>query len=165
MPTNRGKNHDEHASGTMPRFAKTKPNFAFVLAKRISIGNVIVAPTPTAAPLMAAMTGFFNSKMRSETSPPPSRTTPPLSVMSLPPFSNVLPPLDKSAPAQKARPLPVMTRARMSSFPSTSSNATLRSRTIWLVKALSASGRCNVMVAIPSETSNKISVKVIPLFT
>ena len=28
MPTTRGRNHDEHASGTRPRRAKTNPNFA-----------------------------------------------------------------------------------------------------------------------------------------
>ena len=30
MPTSRGRNHDEHASGTMPRRANTKPNLAAV---------------------------------------------------------------------------------------------------------------------------------------
>ncbi len=40
---------------------------------RTSIGSVIVTPTPTAAPLIAAITGFLHSKMRSVTRPPPSR--------------------------------------------------------------------------------------------
>ena len=48
MPTRRGRNHDEHASGTMPRRAKTNPNLAVLLARRMSIGSVIVTPTPTA---------------------------------------------------------------------------------------------------------------------
>ena len=57
----------------MPRRANTKPNFAALEAMRMSIGRVMVTPTPTAGPLTAAMTGFFDSKMRSETRPPPSR--------------------------------------------------------------------------------------------
>ncbi len=64
MPTSRGRNQLEQASGTMPRRANTKPIFAFSDASRMSIGSVIVTPTPTAGPLIAAMTGFFDSKMR-----------------------------------------------------------------------------------------------------
>ena len=44
----------------MPRRANTNPNRAVVLARRISIGNCIVAPIPTAAPLIAPITGFFD---------------------------------------------------------------------------------------------------------
>ena len=47
MPTSRGRNHDEHASGTMPRRANTNPNRAVSAASRMSIGRVIVTPTPT----------------------------------------------------------------------------------------------------------------------
>ena len=61
MPTMRGRNHDEQASGTMPRRANTKPIFAPSTAMRMSIGSVIVIPTPTAGPLMAAMTGLSDS--------------------------------------------------------------------------------------------------------
>ena len=60
----------------MPRRANTNPNLAFSLARRMSIGSVIVTPTPTAAPLIAAMTGLVQSKIRSDTRPPPSRVTP-----------------------------------------------------------------------------------------
>ena len=42
MPTTRGRNQLEHASGTMPRRAKTKPIFAPSAARRTSIGSVIV---------------------------------------------------------------------------------------------------------------------------
>jgi hypothetical protein len=59
----------------MPRRANTKPKRAFDAAMRMSIGSVIVTPTPTAGPLNAAMTGFVDSKMRSDTSPPPSRNS------------------------------------------------------------------------------------------
>jgi hypothetical protein len=73
MPTMRGRNQLEHASGTMPRRVKTKPIFAPSATRRMSIGSVIVMPTPTAGPLIAAITGLVRSKMRSETCPPPSR--------------------------------------------------------------------------------------------
>ena len=73
MPTTRGRNQLDAASGTMPRAAKTNPNRALSLARRMSIGRVIVAPMPTAGPLMAAMTGLVSSKMRSVSSPPRSR--------------------------------------------------------------------------------------------
>ena len=59
MPTMRGRNQLLHASGTMPRRANTKPNRAVAAAMRMSIGSVIVTPTPTAGPLIAAMIGFF----------------------------------------------------------------------------------------------------------
>ena len=75
MPTTRGRNQLEHASGTMPRRVKTKPMRASSEASRTSIGSVIVAPTPTAGPLIAAITGLVESKMRSVSSPPLSRGT------------------------------------------------------------------------------------------
>jgi hypothetical protein len=55
----RGRNHDEQASGVMPILLKTKPTFVRSQTTRISIAQVIVAPMPTAAPLIAAMIGFF----------------------------------------------------------------------------------------------------------
>ena len=58
MPTIRGRNHDEQASGTMPRRPNTKPIRAVVDASRRSMASVIVAPMPTAGPLIAATTGF-----------------------------------------------------------------------------------------------------------
>ncbi len=61
MPTTRGRNQDEHASGTNPRRANTKPIFASGTARRMSIGSVIVMPTPTAGPLIAAMIGLVSS--------------------------------------------------------------------------------------------------------
>jgi len=57
----------------MPRRANTKPKRASVEARRMSIGNCIVTPTPTAAPLIAPITGLRLLKMRSVTMPPPSR--------------------------------------------------------------------------------------------
>ncbi len=61
MPTIRGRNQLEQASGTMPRRVKTNPILAPSTASRMSIGSVIVMPTPTAGPLIAAITGFVHS--------------------------------------------------------------------------------------------------------
>ena len=72
MPTKRGRNQLEAASGTKPLLAKTKPNLASSLASLISIGKVIVTPTPTAGPLIAAMIGFGQSNMDKVVLPPPS---------------------------------------------------------------------------------------------
>ncbi len=57
----------------MPRRENTKPKRAAVDARRMSIGSCIVTPTPTAAPLIAPITGFRLRKIRSVTIPPPSR--------------------------------------------------------------------------------------------
>ena len=153
MPTSRGRNHEEHASGTMPRRANTNPKRAASEAKRISIGKVIVTPTPTAAPLIAPITGLVHSKIRSDTRPPPSRGTPTRVCTSLPPPLNVSPPPERSAPAQNPRPAPVTMTTRTSSSASTRSNASINSRIIVLVNALSLSGRFSVMVAMWSATS------------
>ena len=114
----------------MPRRANTKPIFADVLIMRMSIGNVIVIPTPTAGPLIAAMTGLRLLKMRSETRPPPSRGTPTDVCTSLPPRPNVSPPPERSAPAQNPRPRPVTITTRTSSSASERSNASMISRII-----------------------------------
>src|SRR5207253_10457025 len=68
-----GRNHVLAASGTTPRRAKTKPMRAAEDAIRMSIGRVSVMPKPTAGPLIAAITGFFMSKILRVTVPPPSR--------------------------------------------------------------------------------------------
>ena len=58
MPTTRGRNHVEHASGTRPRRVNTNPNLAVSAAMRTSVGKVMVTPTPAAEPLIAEMTGL-----------------------------------------------------------------------------------------------------------
>ncbi len=75
IPTRRGKNQLEQASGTIPRRANTNPIRASSAARRMSIGRVMVAPTPTAGPLIAAITGLRHSNRRSDNRPPPSRGT------------------------------------------------------------------------------------------
>ena len=61
MLTIRGRNQVEQASGVMPILLNTKPTRAFSETSRISIAQVMVAPMPTAAPWMAAITGFLQS--------------------------------------------------------------------------------------------------------
>ena len=51
----RGRNQVEQASGTIPSRLKTKPMRACSDASRISAARVMVAPIPTAAPLIAAL--------------------------------------------------------------------------------------------------------------
>ena len=103
------------------------------------------------------MTGFVHSKIRSVSSPPPSRVTSWPSICaslpwSLPPPENVSPPPERSAPAQKPAPAPVTITARTSSSASIRSNASIISRIIVPVNALSWSGRLSVIVATRSST-------------
>ena len=70
----RGRNQLDAASGTMPSRPKTKPIRALVEASRRSIASVIVAPMPTAGPLIAAITGLGSAWIASVTLPPVSRT-------------------------------------------------------------------------------------------
>ena len=76
---------------------------ACVDAMRMSIGSVMVTPTPTAAPLIAAITGFLSLKISSVSSPPPSRC---FSACAAPSRlrSKVDGPRPRSAPAQKRAP-------------------------------------------------------------
>ncbi|HZN87679.1 MAG TPA: hypothetical protein VFB44_01770 [Thermoleophilaceae bacterium] len=152
MPTTRGRNQLEQASGTIPRRANTKPIFATSAASRTSIGRVIVIPTPTAGPLIAATTGFVDSKMRRLTRPPVSRgTRPPSSCRSR--QSKVPAPPPRSAPAQKPRPAPVTITARTASSASAASKAAISSRAIVTVNAFSRSGRSSVIVATCPSSS------------
>jgi len=130
---------------------KGKPKRALSLERRTSQGRVIVTPTPTDAPLIAAMTSFLQSKMRKLTTPPPSRGTQPGSGSPEPePGSGgvwkILAPPSRSAPAQKALPEPVRITARTSSSASASSKAATRSSIIGTFSALSLSGRSRVIV-------------------
>ena len=156
MPTIRGRNHDEHASGTMPRRANTKPSFAFSDASRMSIGSVIVTPTPTAGPLIAAMTGFVDCEDPQGHQPAPVARRPPggPAASPPPPWAKVSPPpAEVGAGAEAATAagdddgahvvvgVGVVERRR-------SSRASSRA-----VNALSWSGRSSVIVATWSSTS------------
>ena len=151
IPTMRGRNQLEQASGTMPRFAKTKPYLAFLDASLTSMAHCIVAPIPTAGPLHAEMTGFKHSKILRVSNPPPSGFKP------VPSFSALKAPLplERSAPAQKPLPAPVIMMAFTSSSASARSNASMSSVIIVPVKALSFSGRFSVIVRIPSSSMSK----------
>ena len=70
----RGRNQVDAASGTIPIRPKTKPIRAWVETSRMSIASVMVAPMPTAAPLIAAITGLGSAWIASVTRPPVSRT-------------------------------------------------------------------------------------------
>ena len=139
----------------------------------------MVTPTPTAGPLTAAITGLSDLKMRSVSSPPPSRIDSSLQSISASRFevarlgaspgcavrSKVLPPEDKSAPAQKPRPDPVTMIARILSSASALSKASIISVIISRVKALSFSGRLSVIVRMLSATSYRIVWYAMPLAT
>ena len=137
----------------------TKPMRALSDARRTSIASVIVAPMPTAAPLIAAMTGFLHSKTASATRPPVSRT--PFTIagssqrascsarlgFKLSSRPKTLPATDKSMPAQKARPAPVTTIAPTASSSLARLYASISSLAISTVKALSCVGRLRVSVS------------------
>lgn len=169
MPTTRGRNQLDAASGTRPRRANTKPKRADSPAIRMSAGSVIVEPTPTAGPLTATMTGFTLAAIRSATHPPPSRGAPSMVPKSVRPpsrpaarWSNVDAPPARSAPAQNPRPAPVTTTALTVSSASVTSNAAISSSAMMCVKAFSRSGRCRVMVATWSAIRSWTCVKSVP---
>jgi hypothetical protein len=120
---------------------------------RTSIGSVKVIPKPTAGPLIAAITGFFMSKMRRVTVPTPSRCSSAVTARPRAAVSNVEPPEPRSAPAQNARPAPVTMTARTLSSASARSHASRSSLSIVVVTALRRSGRFKVTVQTPSSTS------------
>ena len=119
---------------------------------RTSIGSVMVTPTPTAGPLMAAITGFFDSKMRSVSRPPPSRWASRSDGLAPAVWSKVGRPPERSAPAQNARPAPVTMITRTASSASARSKASISSCIMRTVKAFSLSGRSRVIVATPPCT-------------
>ena len=108
-----------------------KPILAPLAAMRISIGKVMVMPTPTAGPLIAAIDGFRQLKIASDEAAaalcPNWQNTP---APWLPEVSKLLAPPETSAPAQKARPAPVTMTARTSSSRSACSKASVISAPI-----------------------------------
>ena len=76
MPTMRGRNQVAHDSGTMPRRVNGRAKRLPSAPMRTSIGRTIVTPIPTAVPLIAAITGLREPKIRSASSPPTSRVPP-----------------------------------------------------------------------------------------
>ena len=123
----------------------------------MSIASVEETPNPTAAPLIAAITGFGKSKRRMVIEEVPSiaigGAESSVGVCAASPGAGLRGPADMSDPAQKARPAPVTITARTSSFTAAASNARCSSAVIRGVWAFSFSGRCNVIVATRSSTS------------
>src|SRR6478609_9424252 len=132
-PTSFGRNQALPASGTRPRRAKMKPILAPLAAIRISIGKVMVMPTPTAGPLIAAIDGFRQLKIASINRPPPGLGLANTPAPWLPEVSKLAAPPETSAPAQKARPAPVTMTARTLSSVSARSKAWAISAPIWPV--------------------------------
>ena len=75
----------------------------------MSAGNCMVAPTPTAGPLQATMMGFKKLYILKVKTPPKSLDS--LETLFLSAPLNASTPDDRSAPAQKALPLPVIITA------------------------------------------------------
>ena len=132
--------------------------------------SVIVAPMPTAGPLIAAITGLGSAWIASVTRPPVSRTPSwygssvrwarrssgvGCTDSSRP---NTLPSADRSMPAQNARPAPVTTTARTASSRASVRKTCSSSRAIVRSNALSASGRFRVSVAMPSSSTDQSRV-------
>ena len=159
------------ASGVIPIRPKTKPIRAFSEAIRTSIAQVIVAPMPTAGPLIAAITGLGQSKIASVTRPPVSRRPRWISGSSSrsrmsagvgcsdSSSPNTLPSTERSIPAQNARPRPVTTTARTASSRPARPNASTSSSAISTVNALSWSGRSSHRVSTPSSARSQVRVE------
>jgi hypothetical protein len=64
IPTILGRYQLDADSGAIPRCEYTNPNRPAVEQIRMSIPNVEDTPNPTAAPLIAAITGFGKSNNR-----------------------------------------------------------------------------------------------------
>src|SRR5438132_676262 len=122
------------------------PYFASAAKKRMSQWSVIVNPMPIAWPLTAAITGFRTCHAVIE-SPAALNVGSSLA-------ANVSAPARRSAPAQNAGGVPVSTTARIASSWSHRRYASESISAISPLNALRTSGRCNVIVATPSATSN-----------
>jgi hypothetical protein len=143
MPTTLGRNQLDAASGTRPLRADTNPNRADCPAIRTSAGSVIVAPTPTAGPLTATITGFARGgdPQRHRAAPVARHPANRLETGALGGPDRIggverAHPRPRSAPAQKARPAPVISTARTSSSSSAASKAATSSRAIVVVNAM-----------------------------
>ena len=99
----------------------------------MSIGRVIVRPTPTAAPLIAAIDGLRHSKIAStkRRGAAPAGAQP--NIVDPCSAPNAPAPAEMSAPAQNPRPAPVTMITRTASSMSARSNASESSRPIWAV--------------------------------
>lgn len=144
LPTRRVRRCVPPAPGMTPRFTSGWPKRAFSPAMIRSQAMASSHPPPRAYPLTAAMMGLVIQRMRSHTRNWLRRfiSTTPASAISV-----------MSAPAAKARSLPVSTMQRTASSRSRRSRASTSSSTSARLRALSTSGRLRRMRATPSERS------------
>src|SRR5260221_604272 len=123
-------------------------------ARTMSQASARLAPAPAATPLTAQTTGFARRRSRR--------------ISGLYQVSSALPPAGaplamaaarsaRSWPAQKPRPAPVSSTARIAASPSMSSSATASWRCNSMVKALSLSGRLRLSLATPAPRSSNTS--------
>ena len=111
------------------------------------------APAPAATPLTAATTGMRSCCKRRTVGLKYWSIKGPGSARSSMSGPGVKSNSDKSAPAQKPRPAPVMTKARMRGLPSARSNAAHNSLCMVRVKLFKAWGRFRVMQATAARSS------------
>ena len=131
----------EAPSGTRPTRTKRIDMRAFAAARRTAQGSVTLSPMPTANPLRATTMGLVRRTASTHrvgvaSSSPPSRSS------------------VKSAPAQKARPVPVSTMAPMAGSPAQASRQAIASSVMAVFQALSFSGR--LRVRMPTRPSMSV---------
>ena len=156
----RGRRIGPPASGKKPSVISGRPSRARSLIAPIRRSQIsaISKPPPSAWPLIAAISGFLASsssnRARGEASKCPAG---PAEAAGPSPWL-------RSAPAQKARPAPVITALRISSLLRTSSSASISWDPSAASIALSLSGRLSVIVATRSLTSKRTSSAIRPPF-
>src|SRR2546423_3506130 len=132
-PMKRGRNQLAPPSGVSPILTKASTSAASGVAKRMSAAIAIEAPIPAATPLRAAITGLgmLRSPVRIRSYSPRISSTAPSRLANS----------RTSAPAQKARPVPVTTTTRASGLRSASRTAAARAARSSPLTAFIDSGR------------------------
>ena len=160
-PTSFGRSQPRPHSAMRPRCANAVRNSDFSVPTRRSQHRLNGNAIPATAPLMAAMIGFgvvIRNGKRPSKSPlesaaaSPSATADPASLLDSSP-DEILERSFMSAPAQNARPAPVMMMPTTAGSALARATASRISRSMRLVQAFIASGRFNVIVATGSSTS------------
>ena len=146
-PKRSTKNQLLPASGIKPILLKACMKLAPGAAMAISQVITKEAPAPAATPLTAAIVGMRNCCKRRVVGLKACSITGPGSARSTRSGPSAKSNSDKSAPAQKPRPAPVITKARILASASAWSSAAHKSWCIFRVKLLRACGRFNVTMA------------------
>ena len=153
------RDQDIPPSNTAPMRAKAVSNLPDCPAIIMSPDRARPQPAPAAAPFRATTTGTGTSRMARIRRLMPAIIRPSIVSRAL-----VRPPPERSAPAQKPRPLPVNRMARADLFSTTSITATVAPCTISPDMAFICSGRFRVRDNSPSFCSIKRSfiVAILP---